>query len=259
MNFYFIGVLFGITYPTWTTKYENFVIFLINLVKYTFFYGLTYIYIKVDLRINGEIGYFMQKSYHFCMAFSAFVLFYYSWRFANQENRFFSMEDPPKLKIWGLLLFLLSVLLLLTAIRFENEERLPHMLLPDLIIKITCARFVMVVEFITKKFKVLNKKIKSQMMSHEEFKAFIYECKYFIVDHNRKDDEFDAKIVKFMKEHNEITALVPLVNEMYSTRMLFILITFFVSIMYFTYVFFIEIETLQRFGIIFGELIIYFF
>ncbi|KAL7015956.1 hypothetical protein ACKWTF_016748 [Chironomus riparius] len=144
-------------------------------------------------------------------------------------------------------------MIVIPTLFYEKEQRLTQMLFPDLIVKAACIRFILAVEIITRKYKVLSKEIKALMMSHEEFKTFIFECKYFIVNHNQQDTQFDEKIIKFIKRHNDISVLVPLVNEVYGARLFFIVFTFFISIMYFAYNFFIEIETTQKPDVIAGS------
>lgn len=253
MKFERMAIILGVSNPNFTNKYENFLLMVLHLIKYCLIIGLSYIYFDVTIKENGEIGIFMMRLFRISICFTGILAIYHSWKYSDKEKEIFTDQNIKNLTFWQIVLIFVTVMIVVPMLSYKKEQRLLHMLFPDLIVKAACIRFILAVEIITRKYKVLSKEIKALMISHEEFKAFIFECKYFIVNHNQKDTQFDEKIVKFMKRHNDISVLVPLVNEVYGARLFFIVVTFFISIMYFAYNFFIEIETTQNPDVIVGE------
>ena len=199
MNFERTAIILGVSNPNFTNNYENLLLMILHLLKYCFIIGMSYIHFGSSVKENGEIGIFMMKLFRVSISLTGILAIFHSWKYSDKEKKIFTEQNIKNLTFWQIVLIFVTVMIVMPTLFYEKEQRLTQMLFPDLIVKAACIRFILSVEIITRKYKVLSKEIKALMMSHEEFKAFIFECKYFIVNHSQQDTQFDEKIVKFIK------------------------------------------------------------
>lgn len=250
MIFHNIAVFFGAASPNYLSKSSRILFFLFHLLK--FFLAILVINNNTNFLppVNGVIGEFISKFYLQQLQVTATVSMWHAWKYSETERR---LLQTANLNFRQIFTIFLSLIVLIPTAFYRHGQELMNLIASDLIIKITCIRYILIIKSITSKFKVLNRKIKSQIMSHESFKAFIFECKLFGVDHNQWDGKFEVVMAELMREHSEIAELVPLVNDTFGARMLLALSTHFISLMHNSYVFFVEIETTQKGDVVVGE------
>jgi hypothetical protein len=252
MVFNKIAVLIGVAYPACKSKVLKIVLMLTHFVK-LFFVIVFGVQVYANFtQFKKEPKSYMVEFYRNSETLTAFSTLFYACKLATKEHQIF--RNDQKMTFWQITLSTLQIPLLMLTFIFEKEGFLYFMIMQDVTIKVTCIRFILAINVIKNKLKSINKRIKALIMSHEDFKVFSFECKYFTVNHSHKDIEFELEMAQLMKIHSDTCELVALVNGTFGLRMLFVLITFFNSILHFSYIFFVEIETTQNCEEIVGEL-----
>lgn len=241
--FKIILLIFGLFYPKLDKKFKKFSILILHTIKFVVILLIS----RPSELLSNILGDFMREFLHFSLITSHLLLI---------------LKSPSKCEISNQILRLnvvqIALILIFSAVAIKFEET-PILALSDIAIKIHCIHYASIVKILTENFSQLRIDLKQSIKSNDEFKAFIYDCQYFVINYNQVDEIFEGKMAKLMKSYNEVMTKVRKLNKTFGFCMLLSLWTLFLSIMSNGYDFFIEIETTRRIDVIFGEKIGKFF